>query len=475
MSYNNTESIQISTDDFITDPTAQEYVKELNRLNYIFRRKTAFKILESDAERLVINIFDKPVTIEHSAEGYKKLPLMTIAAFVQDTIIKAYQEFVYKERRIAIHPSFRKIPKTIKFKGKNEKLANISRTIQIQIAKNIPLFRLACKYFGLRCTFWDIYKLSRLPACVFEMEPAYINILSIMNDDISSYQNKQDLYKLVHSKINNKAIASILPKLSCKTARQFVERFHYSMDIPINLTSNITKQDPISEICKYLVGSPTFNQCILGLTGMENKWLEDVIYLGAAYSKKKGKSKYAARKFEEIRDWMIQTGIKLDKNQKKCGFEYLIKKSDEWHAKMLEEKENTVNKTSWQPLIGDFELGGVKIKELSDSLALYREGQAMKHCVAGYSDLCRTYKSVIFSLTDGKNFATAEFRILNKKSSLGQLKGRYNAQIAAKSPLYKVTSKIAAKLNAKLKDSDISKNFDISKVDEANSAENVPF
>lgn len=94
----------------------------------------------------------------------------------------------------------------------------------------------------------------------------------------------------------------------------------------------------------------------------------------------------------------------------------------------------------------------------------------MKHCVGGYSDHCASYSSVIFNISDSKNSATAEFRIVEKTSSLAQIRGKYNAQIQPKSSLYKAAVKISSKLNKKLKD------FEFPKLTISNQGtEEVPF
>lgn len=308
---------------FIENPTSSEYVTELNRLNYKFRRMTAFKILESTEKVFSIEIFGEIFTIDHSR--YDLLPPTSIANQVMHLVIQAYQNFVYRERLLKIHPSVRKMPKTIVFKGKNLKLAEIRRIIEIQIGKNIPLFRKACKYFGLKCTFWNIYQLSTLPEAIFEMEPAYVLALIKIKEITSDLEipiSKQELYKLINSHFDKKEVVKVLPKLSCTVARRFIA--YACFDDPFNLKCR-KKFTNMHDICKFLEGSPTFNLHVINMVGLNLTNIEDVIHIAAAYSKKRGKSKYTVQKFDEIRDWLIQTGTKLDKNQKKRGLNIWLK------------------------------------------------------------------------------------------------------------------------------------------------------
>lgn len=68
-----------------------------------------------------------------------------------------------------------------------------------------------------------------------------------------------------------------------------------------------------------------------------------------------------------------------------------------------------------------------KIVELTSSAELYDEGQAMEHCVGGYSRDCVDGHSAIFSLrSDGNRAVTIEVDPLCKQ--LVQVQGRFNAE-----------------------------------------------
>lgn len=54
----------------------------------------------------------------------------------------------------------------------------------------------------------------------------------------------------------------------------------------------------------------------------------------------------------------------------------------------LHEREQAQRNVSWPCHTGDFELHGVRVRTLSDSLSLFRESRSMRHCVENYINEC---------------------------------------------------------------------------------------
>lgn len=144
-------------------------------------------------------------------------------------------------------------------------------------------------------------------------------------------------------------------------------------------------------------------------------------------------------------DWLIATKPMLDKNQRKRGWAYLEKTSQEWHKlNAVDEHYGTdiSEYPSWKCLIEDHQDAWLamfprdtpyKLVSLTTPQQLRDESKAMHHCVYTYVESCIDGGTRIFSVCDASNglrFATAEmFYFHGGGWELVQLKGKCNKEL----------------------------------------------
>lgn len=412
------------------------YAKELQKLNAEFRRLKAYQEIDNN-----IVLFEQ-YTIEVD-KWLDSCSHFTIKHLVKDSIIKAYAAFISNKESF-VTPQIKKIPKTIRSFGnsRNHSIAKFSRFVEIQIGKKIPEFSLACRYYGIKPSFENFWQIRNMPEFVFEMEPSYFYYLAEHKELLG--ENKSATYKKVHAELDNKHVIKAFQ--TCK--------YLDGKTLASSYDNYIAER---KEACQLLNGSPIFNVQLLNkflYTLSLRDYKESVNHVMtscAKQSKKHGQAKIAVNKLDEILDWLQMEHVTFDINQKKAGFKYLVRKSDEWHALILNEKSAKIKKEAWIPVIGELSSKYVKAKELTDSEALFQEGQTMRHCVGTYADYCKNYQSVIFHLEESKNIATAEFKIEDNKLKLAQIRGKYNAAIPTGSKLYRFTHEIIKEGNEALK------------------------
>lgn len=117
-------------------------------------------------------------------------------------------------------------------------------------------------------------------------------------------------------------------------------------------------------------------------------------------------------------------------------FNALLNQANDWHRKKhFENAEVLVWKASnIPPLYVEEEVNGMKIVyktiELQNSYELYKEGEAMRHCVADYDEDCYENQSAIFSLQrevlgqPAERLATLEIGLPSKQ--IVQARAKYN-------------------------------------------------
>jgi hypothetical protein len=103
--------------------------------------------------------------------------------------------------------------------------------------------------------------------------------------------------------------------------------------------------------------------------------------------------------------------------------------SAEWHeavASHLNESKEAFPEP-WYPAAT---LNGVDIVPIDNSVDLYREGAAMRHCIGTYADEVKAGIYCIYSVRrEGERIATAAVRIAAGQGQLSQIRGPCNAQV----------------------------------------------
>lgn len=453
-------------------------------VKYKMRRVQAWKIMSEDENGFEVSIFDIPVKFVHgnyrSTGLYGLQNLIEACYFQKRSIVKQEEGIPYVSNKIS---------KTHRFFGKNVPIKSVFKAIAIQIAKRMPAFSTACRYFGIKPTLGDIDFCHNLPPYHMELEPAYIihakylidypytyrtfynpSILSEDKRSINWPDNRIDVYKSFNDFINKDHIR-IMNKSSILFYREYIK---YNLDLSIyenpiesTRTNNIVKT--VNMLCHdlHLSGSPTFGKELLKISN-DHQIFKDLKFItkkAAAYSKKKGCSRKSVDKLLEVADWIREEKIKFDANQVKKDFQWFINKSDEWHATMW--KKRNIRKLSWTPIIESFEYKNVNVKELTKSEELFEEGHTMRHCVSGYDSLCTKGNRHIFHLQHKKAKATLDVVIENidesnispprqiKKAKIAQLKGVANQAIKNGSEIDKASKALISLINKKLSKEEI--------------------
>ena len=107
----------------------------------------------------------------------------------------------------------------------------------------------------------------------------------------------------------------------------------------------------------------------------------------------------------------------------------LIKASNAWHKDQLLKEYSKDKRTfpTFHTEINQYEVDNDlwSFEQISNSLALYKEGNAMKHCVSSYSRRCITGECFIFSLSSIVNSRVATIEI-RKDGTIVQARGKCN-------------------------------------------------
>jgi hypothetical protein len=146
---------------------------------------------------------------------------------------------------------------------------------------------------------------------------------------------------------------------------------------------------------------------------------------------------------QPVLDWFLATRPTFDRNQLKRGWQYLVKRSEDWHEQR--EPHNfysamVCENTSWDCHLSEYlashhtsfpQNSPYKIVPLTTPQSLLDESEAMHHCVSSYIEYCVAGSTRIFSVrlaASNKRFATAELNMAAGEWKLIQLKGMANRE-----------------------------------------------
>ena len=91
-------------------------------------------------------------------------------------------------------------------------------------------------------------------------------------------------------------------------------------------------------------------------------------------------------KLLQVAYWVMDNKIKLDKNQKKQGWKWLVDKASRWHR--LRKKKLLTQAVSWPTYLGTVILGGLKVAEVGNQYDLYKVSRQMRNCLESFKDQC---------------------------------------------------------------------------------------
>ena len=142
-----------------------------------------------------------------------------------------------------------------------------------------------------------------------------------------------------------------------------------------------------------------------------------------------------------IFDWYRAEGHQQGMPDKNSTWLSLIRRSDQWHREVWRQRgrrqratqrsEQEVKNATWESLLGEMTIDGLKIKPLVTGRDLYDEGHEMRHCVGSYARLCLKEGHRIFSLleVDGTR-STLSLRPKSDGFAIEQHKGPANRQVS---------------------------------------------
>lgn len=131
----------------------------------------------------------------------------------------------------------------------------------------------------------------------------------------------------------------------------------------------------------------------------------------------------------------------IDRQQEKAGWPWLMKKQEEWHSTAIRNDGEWLNpcpepeySLSWRSALMSYQDGAFLVEALTDSHALWHEGEEMQHCVGTYVPKCYLGKTRIFSVRDAvtqQALATVELETIYNAEDwrLGQVSGPRNAAV----------------------------------------------
>lgn len=142
---------------------------------------------------------------------------------------------------------------------------------------------------------------------------------------------------------------------------------------------------------------------------------------------------------------------------KGASFQWFVRRSEAWHKKMEAvwvarnevsclvyeyERQNVADatriredsraRTTWESALQEGMYAGYEVVPLTTGIALAEEGSEMRHCVAGYVDMCASGESRIFSIRKtGKRLATLEIGAPRGPMSwqVQQVRGKCNGRV----------------------------------------------
>ncbi len=109
------------------------------------------------------------------------------------------------------------------------------------------------------------------------------------------------------------------------------------------------------------------------------------------------------REFGNVAPWAADERVRLDKPQRRAGWEALVRRHFDW---LFEEHERAVdNHAVWTSALGECDVDGFRVVPLTSDAALLEEAQAMRHCVRNFTPDCMDREVRIFSLRDAASGA----------------------------------------------------------------------
>jgi hypothetical protein len=145
-------------------------------------------------------------------------------------------------------------------------------------------------------------------------------------------------------------------------------------------------------------------------------------------------------------DWAQATAGRLQASKGALAWPAICRAEQAWHDEVLKTRQATGLR--WDSLVPACEVDGFHIVPLMDGASLWREGQAMRHCVAAYDQRCMDGDVRVFSMSQaGKRLATMEIiRLGETRWRLGQVKGFANATVGQ--PVLQAAEKIRQRYEA---------------------------
>lgn len=145
-------------------------------------------------------------------------------------------------------------------------------------------------------------------------------------------------------------------------------------------------------------------------------------------------------------DWAQAAAGRIQARKGALAWSEIRRAEQAWHDEVL--KTRQASGLRWDSLVPECEVDGFHIVPLMDGASLWREGQAMRHCVAAYDQRCLEGDVRVFSISQaGKRLATMEIiRLGETRWRLGQVKGFANATV--EQPLLQTAEKIRQRYEA---------------------------
>lgn len=145
-------------------------------------------------------------------------------------------------------------------------------------------------------------------------------------------------------------------------------------------------------------------------------------------------------------DWAQAAAARIQARKGALTWPEICRAGQAWHDEIL--KTRQASGLRWDSLVPECEVDGFHVVPLMDGASLWREGQAMRHCVAAYDQRCMEGDVRVFSISQAdKRLATMEIiRLGETRWRLGQVKGFANAAVAQ--PLLQVAEKIRQRYEA---------------------------
>lgn len=129
--------------------------------------------------------------------------------------------------------------------------------------------------------------------------------------------------------------------------------------------------------------------------------------------------------------WFFSSGQHAsgNSNRLKAGWPSLVEDYEEWQHQAAQPR----GVDEWHPIVRRVAAGGFCFVALTSEPALAEEGTAMRHCVGGYANSCRSGRLRIFSVREERSHArvaTLSVRVGLAHWEVDQLKGPGNADVS---------------------------------------------